>query len=113
MVEPRSGDLVRVRTTDDVLIPPGSLGLIMNPNYSDPEWTGNVPHVTVVFNFYTPWLTSDGSAVASGGPVRVIPRDKLKDTGEVVKVKFQRWKSLPGSDVELVEKEVRVFEVDL
>ena len=112
--EPRAGDLVRVEGTDDgALIPPGTLGVITDPDFRDPEFLGGEEAVLVVFNFYTPWAGRDGWVSASGGPVRAIPRRLLRPTGEAVRMKFQRWKRLPGGDVEEVEREARVFSVSL
>lgn len=103
---PKPGDLVRVASSDDVLIEEGSYGVIEGlPDEIKDEYM-------VTFNFITPWW--DKVINASGGPVRGIKSMKMIPTGEKKRQLFKYWEGLPAPhSAKLKEEEVDVFLVDL
>jgi len=107
-VKPKPGDLVIVKTTDDVLIEPKSYGIIVDTE----EPYGEKDRVEIVFNFYTPWLFDDGSVTASGGPVRLVKLSQLKSTRKKRTITFLKADPTPDR-TKTVKKKVKIYEVYL
>jgi hypothetical protein len=108
-VKPMPGDVVRVLTSDDVLIKVGSYGVIEGVEGETEE------EYSVCFNCSPfPWW-DNGVINSSGGPVRRIKASRLKATGQQKEHQFQRWRNgIAGANRgEVYVRTVNVFEVDL
>jgi len=104
--EPIAGDLLRVIVSDDVLIKPGSLGVVEKVFF--PEKNA----VQVTFNPYTPWRYSEDVVQASGGPVRIVKLSKIKLTDEIKTVEENIPEPSP-THPKVVKRNVKVFDVFL
>jgi len=103
----KRGDLIKVIRSDDSLIEEDSYGIITSIT---------TECVTVVFNFLKPWLYHDGVVVASGGPVRKVPKGFLSDTGMWVQLAMSYVENgdviSAGWNKERIVR-CKVYEVDL
>ena len=106
--DPMPGDLLRVTSTDDVLIKKGSYGVI------EGKHGRRSILYSVCFNpSPLPWWWH-GVISSSGGPVRTIEVEHMKPTKQTKKQRFQYFPGLPAAHTaKTEERTVKVFNINL